>query len=369
MDPTRSRIHARAASIAAISLLALALAAVPARAQNAEADQKFEEAERLLAAGKVVEACAAFEESNRLEPGAGALISIGLCKEKLGQLASALAAYEGALARVRDPKKKAIARERVAALESRVSRVKIVVPSRFQMAGLAVTRNGAPVDAADWGRAVPVDGGRYEIAVSAPGYHPWRATIEVADDGGKATVEVPMLAVVVEMVKDPEARAGGGGEPTPATGGQRSLRPALKVAGYGLVGVGVASAVYVLYLTLAGPERDYEQLDDFPKDTTNMNMPVPAGIRDCNRSELRAGSDPTNQAFDRACAANARRHVLSVIALAAGVTGGVALYFAYRGGGGASGKQAAAGARGRRELAVTPHIGPHGGGASLRFTW
>src|SRR5262245_8900439 len=124
MAATRSRIPRRpSASIAATSLCACLLAVAPrvAGAQNAEAERLFVQAEGLIAAGKVTEGCDAFEASNRIEPRAGTLIKIGLCKEKLGKLASALAAYQGALERVKDPKKKAVATDRVAALEPSVS--------------------------------------------------------------------------------------------------------------------------------------------------------------------------------------------------------------------------------------------------------
>src|SRR6185436_19511162 len=146
-----------------------------------------------LAAGKVAEACDAFEASNRIEPSAGTLINVGLCKEKLGKLGSALAAYRAALERVKDPKKKAIATERAAALEPRVSRLRIAVAAEARVEGLAVTRDGERVEADDYDRPVPVDGGSYEIAASAPGYRKWSTTIEVRPEGDKASVEVPKL--------------------------------------------------------------------------------------------------------------------------------------------------------------------------------
>lgn len=191
MDRTRRR--ARAALVLSIPAISLLIASVPARAQSGAAPQKFDEAKKLFDAGKYEEACALFEEANRLEPDAGKLINLGVCREKLGQLASALAAYQDALARVKDPKKKEIASAAAASLDARVSRLTIAVTADARVAGLTVSRGGRPIDAADWGRALPIDGGRYEIAASAPGFRPWSTTVELAPEREKNTVNVPRL--------------------------------------------------------------------------------------------------------------------------------------------------------------------------------
>ena len=49
--------------------------------------------------------------------------------------------------------------------------------------------------------------------------------------------------------------------------------------------------------------------------------------------------------------------------------GAITLYLAYRDQDKPAAKQAALGGRRRRELAVTPLIGPTGAGAVLRFAW
>jgi len=367
MDPKRRRAPATwVVSIAATSLFALA--AGSAHAQSAEAERRFNEAEALLSAGKVAAACEAFEESNRLEPGAGVLIRIGQCKEKLGKLASALAAYRGALERVKDPRKKAIAAERVAALEPRISSLTISVAPEARVEGLVVSRDGARLEAADLGRPVPIDGGSYEIAARAPGHRRWSTSVEVAPEGDRAAVKVPAL---VEDRREREAAPAPGPAGEPEAGAppeaKRSSRTGLKIAGYGLTGVAVASAVYVLYATVSGPIPDYES---FKRPVDESGMEVATTSADCGDAVLR---DPTrgegNAAFDRACEANRRRLIAGVVALTAGLAGGVTLYLAYRGEDSPAAKQAAAGRRGRRGLAVTPLIGPGTGGAVLRLAW
>src|SRR6185503_11270900 len=101
-------------SIAAISVVA---SARTARAQSAEAEALFNDGDAKMKAGKLDEACQAFEASNRIEPRAGTLIRLGECREQNKQLASAWSAYKDALTRVKDTNKKVIAQGRVSDLE------------------------------------------------------------------------------------------------------------------------------------------------------------------------------------------------------------------------------------------------------------
>jgi hypothetical protein len=63
----------------------------PARGQPAgvQAEVLFRDGRSLMTAGKVAEACAAFEQSQKLEPAVPTLINLAACREKLGQLATA----------------------------------------------------------------------------------------------------------------------------------------------------------------------------------------------------------------------------------------------------------------------------------------
>src|ERR1044071_8848999 len=152
--------------IAATSAL---LAAGPAFAQSAEAAALFGEGDSLMKQGKIAEACDAFEASNKVEARAGTLIRLGECREANHQLASAWSAYKDALSRVKDPKKKDIASAKVAELEPRLSYLTITVAPTD---GLAITRNGQPLDPVLWNPARRVNGGDYPIVARAPGM-PW----------------------------------------------------------------------------------------------------------------------------------------------------------------------------------------------------
>jgi hypothetical protein len=196
--------------------------------------------------------------------------------------------------------------------------------------------------------------GSHELAIEAPGHKRYEATVTVKS-GQTKTVD----AVLEEM-------AG----PMPPQLGKKSSRTALKATGYGLAGLGVASAAYVLYLTVAGPIPDYES-GAFPvnPDGTMIDPNTDAGSDLCGKELIRNHSAPGNVALDKACTANKRRFIAGAVGIASGVLAAGALYFAYRSDGKPMEKATAMGRRKRRDFTVTPVIGPGGGGATVRFDW
>ncbi|MEZ4402228.1 MAG: hypothetical protein R3B06_19545 [Kofleriaceae bacterium] len=222
--------------------LTLALAG-SAAAQNADAEILFTDAVKLEAAGDLDKACDSFEGSNRIEPRAGTMVRLGQCREKQGRLVSAWSAYKDSLTRVKDPKKRKVAEDRVAALEPMLSYLTVSVPDDVRVDGLEVTRNGEVLDPALWNRAAPVDGGSYTIVGHAPGHEAWQTTVEVADAKDKVSVEVPRFKEIKKLV-DPvdKPRVGpaplvtGPTEAPSSLTGKRKL--ALGLAGVGLVAIG-----------------------------------------------------------------------------------------------------------------------------------
>lgn len=165
-----------------------------AHAQNAQAERLFEEGNKLMADGKLAQACAAFEASNRVEPRAGTLIRLGECREQNHELASAWSAYKDASNLASDPRKRKFATTRAAALEPRLSSLIVAVSDPSRIRGLAVTRNGTSLDPMLWNRALPVDGGDHVIAARASGYETWQKTVHIPVEGAKLSVDVPALA-------------------------------------------------------------------------------------------------------------------------------------------------------------------------------
>lgn len=201
---------ARAATV--LTVTGLLLYPAHARAQSAEAEALFRDGRRLIKQGKLAAGCEKLDASERLESSVGTLLNLGDCREKLGKLASAWAAFRKAEAMAQrggnDEKRLAEARRRAAALEPRLSNLVIWVDPKQRLDGLVIKRAGETIDPAMWNTSVPVDPDTYEIVVEAPGYKPWRTTVEIDARTKRKLVTVPHLerAPVPEppVVKAPE---------------------------------------------------------------------------------------------------------------------------------------------------------------------
>jgi hypothetical protein len=199
-----------------------------AHAQSAEAESLFADGNKLMTEGKLAEACDAFEASNRAEPRAGTLIRLGECREQNQQFASAWSAYKDALNRVKDPRKRQFATAKATGLASRLSYLTVSIPDDSRVDGLALTRNGKPLDPMLWNRALPVDGGDYVIAGRAPGHEEWQTTAHVPNEGAKISVEVPKFKEIGALLPPPTPRPAPAAIPAtePAAAPPRSPAPA-----------------------------------------------------------------------------------------------------------------------------------------------
>jgi hypothetical protein len=129
-----------------VSLVVVAAASSRAVAQpaSAQAQRLFDEARKLLAAGKLPQACAAFESSQKLDPAVTTLLNLADCREQNHQLATAWGLFIDAnrLARTANNAKLAkVASNHAHKLEPRLSKLAIAVPSDSQVAGLEVRRD------------------------------------------------------------------------------------------------------------------------------------------------------------------------------------------------------------------------------------
>lgn len=179
----------------------LVVLATPAEAQPAptQADLLFREGRNLMAAGKIAEACAAFEQSQKLDPAVTTLINLAACREKLGQLATAWrllldvdrqtqSASDDAAAQLRK-----IALDRAGKLEPRVSKLTIRVPDQSRGKLLEILLNGEQVTDEWWNRALPVEGGTYTIIARAPRASEWSISVTLAPESDAQTVDIPDL--------------------------------------------------------------------------------------------------------------------------------------------------------------------------------
>jgi serine/threonine-protein kinase len=301
-------------TFASTLLFAALLGAAPAHAQagsNAAAQALFDQGKALMAAGKTREACPKFEESQKLDPGSGTLINLALCYEKTGRTASAWSAYRDAATAARlsgNADRERGAKERAAALAPKVSKLTVEVPNDARVSGLVVTRDGVEVGPAQWGMQIPTDEGQHELSAKAPGYDEWRTTVTVAAQGATASVSVPKLVAAPkpETVPPPVApeQKPASAEPTaPAKssglGGQRIA--AIAVGGVGVAGLAVGT---VFGLKAMSNKKEADKTCD--------------GTACTSEGGVSAGNDAHK-------AGNVS--TVAMIVGAAGLVGGVALWF------------------------------------------
>jgi len=187
--------------IAIAAFVAVTTAHTGARAQSstAQAEVLFRQGKDLIAHGKIAEACAAFDASQKLEPTIATLLNQAACREKNGQLATAwglfLDAERQSRAATDDPTRQLhqVATDHAAKLEPRLSTLAINVPAENRVGGLEILRNHEPVDPGAWNKALPVDGGSYQITARAPGNADWSSTITVGVEHDAKTIEIPRL--------------------------------------------------------------------------------------------------------------------------------------------------------------------------------
>ena len=184
---------ARVASCAVV-LIATGLAhAEGSSSERALASRLFDEAGRLMAAGKFAEACPKYAESQRLDPELGTLLHLAECDASAGMTATAWTNFREAAdlaAQRKDPREHKI-RERIAKLEKNLSNL-IIVVSPNEPAGLEIRQDGALVGKAAWGTPIPIDPGAHTIDATAPGFEPRELSTTVGDKGATVTVTLPV---------------------------------------------------------------------------------------------------------------------------------------------------------------------------------
>ncbi|HEX6276462.1 MAG TPA: hypothetical protein VFZ53_25650 [Polyangiaceae bacterium] len=251
---------------------ALALAGAPALAQSntAAAEALFQEGRTLFQAGRYAEACPKLAESNRLDPATGTLLTLALCHESEGKLASAWAEFtdvEGRAQREGRDDRVKIAREHATALRPRLSTLAVDVPADVaQTPGFELKVDGVALGSGSFGVAVPVDGGEHRLEASAPGKAPWQSNVTVKAESDAVRVAVPALADAPPSAVAPvTSPAPSDPPPQEAASDGSTLRTAgLITAGAGVVALGVGT-----FLALDAKSK----YDDAEKRCTNGVCP------------------------------------------------------------------------------------------------
>ena len=243
------QINSRPARLAIILgvVIPVIIPAIARGQASPQAEALFRDGKQLMKEGKVDEACAAFEGSEHAEHNVATILSLADCREKNHQYASAWALFLQADSQTRgDPTKAALhktAKQRAQALEPRLSYLTINVPDESRVPELVVLRDGAPVDPAEWNRAIPADGGAHVIAGKAPGHESWSTTVSLRAEADKQAVEVPRFKALPEIVNKPvrgDAVVERGDAPEAPSPFTPRRKLALGVAAGGVVVAGVA---------------------------------------------------------------------------------------------------------------------------------
>jgi hypothetical protein len=155
----------------------------------------FDEARALVDDKNYAKACPKFAESERLDPGGGTILNLALCHEAEGKTASAWTDFNEALSRaIRDgrPEREARARERIAVLQPKLSRLTVIVPDGAP-ADLDLTVDSVPWGAVMRGAAVPLDPGPHLVVAKVRDASPWSITVTLGANADAKTVVVPPL--------------------------------------------------------------------------------------------------------------------------------------------------------------------------------
>jgi hypothetical protein len=247
--------------LAACFGVALLICPRPAAAQNtAVAEALFQDAQKLLTAGRVHEACAKFAESQRDDPGLGTLLRLALCHEKEGKTATAWAEFEDAAAQAQrrnEADRESFARAHAAALDRSLDRVVIQVETR--PANMRLVVDGGEVGLGVLGTALPLDPGDHVIEASAPGKRAWATRLSLAPGGARQDVLIPSLEDEQHAAAAPtpsEARTARTlAAPAPAQQEETQAASTWRTVGWATGGAGVVLVGLAAYFQLTALSR------------------------------------------------------------------------------------------------------------------
>lgn len=292
------------------------------------ADQLFKKGKKLLAEKRYPEACTAFEDSDRLDPGIGAKLNVARCYQEWGKLATAWRWFSDAEQMADDAKDDRARKIHALAedLDASVPRLTVKAPRDARTSGVEIRLDGFAFDVSALGIEQRVDPGPHQIDYIIDGARQTK-TIPV-ERGGSSEVmlDLPRKARVA-MTPVPEPSADAAGDP----GRTRRL------VGLGLAGVGAAAVVVAGAVTFQA-RGDY---------TTALTRYCRGAKDMCDADGLTATHD-----------ARHRANIATVLTLGgvAAVAGGLLVYFTTSG----------AASRGTEHaLYLAPSLGGGGSGVVL----
>jgi len=210
--------------------LAVLVAVVPEAAfaqgsgDAAAAEALYREGVSEMEGGNFGSACSKLEESFRLDPATGALLTLAACFERSGKIASAWARYLDVESRARtagEKDRETVAHAKSEELAPRLPRLRIqLAPGVSSIAGLEVRRDKTLMSVATLSSPLPVDPGIHVVEITAPGHMPAKKEVTVSEGRTEvvafdsltpadATAPVPNPALPPTLPPEPSGGLGG----------------------------------------------------------------------------------------------------------------------------------------------------------------
>jgi tetratricopeptide (TPR) repeat protein len=227
------------------------------------AETLFQEARVLVEKGQYAEACPKLEESQRLDPAVGTQFNLADCYEHVGRTATAYALFKevASIARAAGKfEREKNAKERVAALEPKLARVRLLVDAKAP--GLEVKIDDAAVERRRWTEAFPIDPGAHRLVATAPGHRTFESSFDAKEAGA---IDVPVPELVDLQPK----------KPTVIEVGEPTRKPS--VLTYVAGGIGVAALATGAITGILAVSKHSDAESACPKDTFAFRCPTQAG--------------------------------------------------------------------------------------------
>ncbi len=206
--PVRSSPSSSGPFIRALCALVVAWSCAPGRAHAqsaaAAAEVLFNEGRTAMEQRSYDVACRKFRESEHLDPALGTELNLANCEEQRGRLATAWLLYRQVNTRLPpDDHRIAIVEQRLAALEPRVPKLRVVLAPGAPE-GIRVRVGGLQLPHSDFGTPLPLDPGERTLVVSVPGRPDQTASIGL-DEGETVEILVPLAGAAPAAVPAPPA--------------------------------------------------------------------------------------------------------------------------------------------------------------------
>lgn len=191
-----------------------------AHSQAPAAEALFDQGREALKRGDLDTACARFRASEQLDPAPGTRLNLGDCEERRGKIASAWAAFRGALEKLPPGDSRiAVAQARIQDLERRLPRVTLTLAPGAPKDTTVREGENTIGSAATFGVPLPFDPGVHHLTVLAPGRPPKSLDVTIVE--GKATTIAVAPAPVEQAPNTPDPQAG----TSPAPPGPDKVEP------------------------------------------------------------------------------------------------------------------------------------------------